>query len=383
MTNKVVLQAFDALAGQIVYLGDAKRILRFDASQGGLRECEAPANHNTRIVIVGKQYYTEVKKHYPIQNKRELKQILDLEYPSDSAAASFFTIGEFKDGGRSVVVWQVTGDLHELTGIASGLLIPEGALINSALEDKSLMTLRFDNIQQEQWFYRDHNGKPFSGAKRGLIQSADRFLASVGIAETVESQVLSWSDYIQFLQRHLPKFVVQSGVDFFYSHSSVIPDFSALIKPFSLIATVLVGSYFAISSTYLVFRNSWAEEEAARLTQEARNVFHIRDQAKDKFKQLDELSMLSDGVSASSLIWKDVGALMKEGVEFQSISFLPDGRYILRGNADSATNVLSVFSGNTTYIGAKFYSATQRRKERDYFSISTQLASQVAESGNE
>lgn len=381
-TNKFVLKALDALTGQIVYFGESKRFLRFDAAKAGLHE--VPANTDKiRVALIGKQHYTELKKEYPIQNKRELKQILQLEYPTDEHAMSFFTIGDFSEGMRSVTIWKMKFDVNEALGMTSGLVIPEGALINQAIPEKSILTLKFDEEKIEHWFYRDQNSLPHSGAKRGLIQSAERFLASVGIAETVESKQYAWSDYVDFLQEKLPLFLLQASSSFFYTHSSAIPDYASFVKPFSLIATVVLGGYLSLSSAYLVLRNSSAEEEAIRLSQEAKSVFQLREQAKSQLAQLDELAMLSEGISASSLIWKEIGSLMKQGVEFQSISFLPDGRYIIRGNADSATSVLSVFSGNDVYQGAKFYSATQRRKERDYFSITTQLASQSMESGNE
>lgn len=382
-SNKFVLKALSALTGQIIYLGTEKRFFRFDANAGGLVETSAESEGSPRVALIGKQHYKEHKKAYPIQSKRELKQILLLEYPKSESAVCFFSIGDFKDGMRSVIVWQMQFNIHEALDLSTGVVIPEGALINSVSEDKSLLTLAFDEQDIEHWFYRDQKGQPFSGAKRGLIQNAERFLASVGIAETVASTRLSWEQYQEYLQQHLPNFLALQSSDFFYVHASAMPDYSSLAKPFSIIAGIILGGYLAVSSAYLVVRNSMAEEVAQQLSQEARQVFQLRDKAKAKLAQLDDLALLTEGVSASSLIWLEIGALMKDGVEIQAISFLPDGRYIIRGNGDSATSVLSLFSANSKYQGAKFYSATQRRKDRDYFAIAVQLTGQSEESGNE
>lgn len=383
ITNKFVLRAMEALTGQIVYFGVDKQFLRFDANVGGLIEDETPNGNHARIALIGKQHYTEIKKSYPIQSKRELKQILMLEYPTSDLSFCFFTINDFQDGARKVTVWQMKIDLQSELGMNAGVIIPEGALINEALKDKSMLALHFEASNIEHWFYRDQNGQHYSGAKQGLIQSAERFLASVGIAETIDSKQLSWKQYIQFLQAHLPSFLLQSGSRFVYTHTSAHPDFSTFVKPFSIITVSILASYLAVSSAYLAARNAWAEEEASALSKQARSVFMLRNQTKEKLAQLDEIALISDSSAASSVIWKDIGKLMQEGVEIQSIAFLPDGRYILRGNADSATSVLSVFNRSGTYTEAKFYSATQRRKERDHFSISTKLMHNIKESENE
>lgn len=366
--NESILQVFNArlrtmLLTRTGVLSDKLRAV--ESVEGELCFSDSsPKAKNIDVLVLGREHYKEQKRNFPIQSRRELNKILALEAQS-AEQIMLYRIGEYLEGQRQVQVWTVSPDVLSAQGLTPFLIIPESALLLSA---KGHQVLSVERQGRTFWFANSKEGR-LSAEKKGLISSAQMFLASAGLSEQIPQKVLT-DDYLAAL-----------FADFIVVTLGNIQGFNAHLRKMDSkdwqrhglysggVAALMLSAYFALGSVYLNVRLANAEQTQTELSSQTKDVFDLQAERRRLDEKTAQLKQVLDQRQASNIPWRLIVPMLKNGVTINRFGLMPNGTYTLACVADKATSVLDFINKDPAVSQPKFSGQVNNYDGKDFFTV--------------
>jgi len=223
-----------------------------------LKPIEQGATQNNEqklpLLIVARSFYSEQAKHYPIENKKELKKLLNIEFSSANGAGEAFYHAWGKTKGAAektsasnaqsaVNIWQ-----FKSTVPAAYVTLPESLLLATITNANQVLTLN----THKPCYITQVGQLIHSVNKTAVVNTAQRFAMSVGTAEVEPSQVINSQSLPSMLALGLKKLSLP-----LFSSFITLPNTENrvdLIKKTALPALTVLILYLASTSAYLTYK---------------------------------------------------------------------------------------------------------------------------------
>ena len=316
------------------------------------------------LLIVNRAFYHEEVKKYPVDNRKELGRLLDLEYGENPFVR--YHIISAKDGNSLVNVWTFN---HNIPG--AYVWLPESLLIVSLVDNNEILTLK---TNKPVYFTRWNQGV-YSLMQNSIVNSPERFAMSIGRASYDNVVNITFNE----LAGHLIKGINRRLFKVIPSLIRVkSPD---LIKPFitkfAIPGMCVLCLYMAGVSGYLYFKKSYLENTLqARSGDVAAALSGQQDYDNDLayYKQLREFSKQRAHTAAFWLVMEQ----MFTEATFTNVRISGE-RFVLRGSADKATSVLEALTKISGVRNAGFDSPTRSNRGKELFVIGFTIDNQLVE----
>tara|TARA_R110002167_G_scaffold366448_1_gene597398 strand:- start:20676 stop:21755 length:1080 start_codon:yes stop_codon:yes gene_type:complete len=311
------------------------------------------------VVIVARNCYHEKSETYPIDNKRELNNLLRLEYAQSDN--SLYYIWGMNNGQNEVNIWQFNDDVP-----ATFLRLPETFLFSKVLIQNQIIEIKPQHSIKDS-VYISRNGKLiYSANKSDIIDSPQRFSLSVGCARVESDFIIQPKQFTQTLASALMK-----------QSPGALTNFIKLPRAksrFKLLANIIlplfitVSSYLALSSAYLSYKHNDLQEKLANQSEEISLALKEQDVFEQYFARYGELTKFFASQGNVSPFWFIIADVFPQ-VHFSNIRFV-DNRYVLKGSTDNAVGLLEKISKDRRVKGAQFDYPTTKNRNKDVFVIS-------------
>jgi hypothetical protein len=349
-------------------LTDTLRKVEYDRQNKRLRYGQGKPEA-VDCLIVGKEHYSEENRTFPLQSRKELNKILKLESDNSDGIMAYH-IGDYIDGQRIVICWQISSEVVTKLGLTPIFVIPESALL---LWDKPNQLFSVSRNNRTFWFI-NRQGQYLSAEKKGLISSSIMFLASAGLSDNTDNVEVDESDYLARLSgAFLP--VLLSNLGGFKTSLRKLEsiDWVSHLK-YSGVATVLLfGSYLALTTLYLNMRLDSAKEAQVTYADQTKDIFRLKAQLGVVEERSGQINTVKNAVSAPNVLWRFIVPLAKRGIKFSRVSMAPDGTFTVAGEADKATDVLEYIKSDPMVVEPQFSGQNIVVNGKDRFSIAFRI----------
>jgi hypothetical protein len=354
------------------------------------------ARQTLPIVIVARTYYRELVTTYPIDNKKELKKLLRLQFPNKHAdddlysnITSHYHIWKAAEGKTPVNVWQF------LTNVPTAFLqLPETLLFSSLVTHNQILCIDRGSFNNSAGSASE-SGENTNGSKENTtdalfvaknseaIHSLDKstsinttqlFAMAVGVAKTQTDKIINAVQFTSALVLGLQKTPTYMLASFIQWPATIdkVKWLKSIILPFTIVFT----SYLALSSGYLGYKYQslhTALESQGSDVDIALERQQGLDQQLARHKALDTFFSKQSNLSPFWLVFVD---LMPQA-SFSNIR-TEQGRIVLRGRAIKAIALLDLLSKHPLASNAKFDNPTRASNGTENFVISFELNNTVS-----
>ena len=323
----------------------------------------ADDNFKPAIILLGRESYTEETLFFNIDDKKEVKNILALQREENDA----FDLQKVEDKTR-VSKWRLrlsNDNQDDYLGIIPiSFLLAENNPKGDILE---LTTVSGDTL-----FVQDGPTglESVMLQKSGFLNSRESFAMSIGIPME------------DFERRHRQVELVEQVFSAFSSANSyrrlLIPFFKPkkLInqkKFFALVSPVVIGvvMYFSLTSGYLIWKEQQIDRQTAELSENAQLSIELKNMANDLglMAQKATSDRNNSQPEASKSLLSILNLMDVQNIQFSRL-VMYNGRYVLRGSASKATEVLTKLNENPMVTDAKFDAEVVKKYLKEDFVIS-------------
>jgi len=323
------------------------------------------------LLIVSRAFYTEQAKSFPIDNKAELNKLLALQYPTEN---NYHTHSWGSENGQSQVnIWQFDQQLP-----AASLCLPETLLLALSAQEQQVLSLvkeTNDNENNKPTLFIGRLGKVIhSLVPTVVINSAQRFIMSIGIPPTDDNVEISADSLPTQLGNGIKKLSLPLISNFIQRGQKA--DNLQRLKNITAPLLLVLSIYLALSSGYLLFKKFNLQQQLDQNSSEVSQALDIQqllDKNQTRYLALNDFLASQQNRSPLWLIMVDIFP----EAQFTNIRF-ENERYVLRGSAKQATDVLELFNDNARVLEAKFDFPTRKSRNRDNFVISFKLMQPLA-----
>jgi len=327
------------------------------------------------IVIIARSFYSEKVCSYPVSNKTELKKLLALENSTLSAAESNNTFyhcwqtdndkhkNNSHDNNQSKVnIWQFK------SSVPSALIrLPETLLLALTMPEHKIMQT-VAAVAKKDVFITHVNGLVHSLVQSSMVNSAPVFAMSVGVNQTQKAQVVESAQLATQLALGFKKLTLPLLASFIKAPK--VENRFQLVKNIALPFTVVFSCYLALSSTYLLYKQQSLQQHAGQNSEVA--VALKQQLVLDKqLTRYNAFKGFIAGQTNHTPLWLVLADIFPTA-KFTNIR-VTNNRYVLRGSATKATDLLEALSDNKQVVSAKFDFPTRKNRGRESFVISFEL----------
>jgi len=306
------------------------------------------------LVIVSRQYYNEKAKTYPIENKSELRKLLALEINNEPSTK--YHIWQQKDEQSHVNVWKFDSQVP-----SAFITLPESLLIALGNKTEQVAEVKVNN----SFFVGRHNKLIYSALSNAVINNSQRFCMSVGIQNN------------QAVKEILPDTIAEYLVSAFNQGAiALLPSFSQTprsinylhtLKKITLPFSLVFISYLVLSSGYLVVKNHTLQKALSEQVVEINKALTQQQNFDRNSERYTVLQQFLADKKNSAQLWLIMTELF-EYARFSNIRIV-DGRYVLRGSAEKATELLARISQRKEVSNATFDFPTRKNRNQEIFVI--------------
>lgn len=329
-----------------------------------------PAANNNKakvplIQIVGRKHYSEQSENYPISNRKELANLVKINNQNannEPNTHSAYSINALEQEQSKVTYWQFN------VIPTAWLNLPETLLISNTLAPAQVASSNvFAGV-----FITQHQQSVFSALASPLINNPERFAAMFGIPC---KQVITISEPAHYAQTLIKGLKAQSlkGLASFFSLPVGLVSQKQLKKMAAIIASIFVA-YGTLTSGYLVYKvhalNTELEQNKASVDKALTTLEYFQ-LSNDELTSLQAFTSNQQVTSSLFFVMQQLYNI----AEISNIRF-EDNRYVIRGNADKATDALQVIISNPRVNDAKFDYPSRKERRGESFVISFTLNTQ-------
>jgi hypothetical protein len=315
---------------------------------------------NPAIIIIARPFYRESSKQYPIENKGEVKKLLQLELQEQ--ANSYFYNWGIKDNHSLVNIWHFNESVPE-----AFIRIPESLVIAFSANNHQITLCQTD----KPIFVSRSKPIIHSMAKAGHINSSTRFAMSAGITQAHPDKIIESRSIGYELAKGLKSLglsVLASFVQLPKSENRVL-----LIKKAVVPFAVLCSAYLIVTSAYLTIKVSLLEPQLSQQGSQVNLALQQQSLFDRNIKRYQSLKSLLGSQHNTAPLWLVMLEVFPQA-KFTNIGFI-NQRIVLRGETTKATSLLEQLTNNPLVDNAKFDFATRQIRKKEVFVISFILKS--------
>lgn len=357
-----LLTRFSALYSQGWYAFDCHRdgvtLVAEDADNGS-------TSIKPLIVVLGRSHYKEWSKEYKAPTTAALKKIVKLELAAKAEDHIKFEIHKPVEGISRVTFWQPEPEVMVKLPSSVRWLVPESYLM--AQPD----TIVAAQTPASTLYVAQQIGVSSSSNILGC-RNVEHFQWMSGVSHSAHQQMLDLNQYSQVLIQALGTKVAQWFSQFSFQKPRDYSDVKRQIKPALVIAIGITAVYMAGSSVYLHWYHQNLLETYQGKKEQINQVLSTQQTVQQQLLTLKQGEQTLNGLELTAPTWQVVLALLELDVRITQINY-DKSLVILRGNAASATELLTLLTQHPLVQDAKFINAVSRQRNRDRFSISFQL----------
>ncbi|NQZ82660.1 MAG: hypothetical protein HRT52_16750 [Colwellia sp.] len=406
-------------------------LYRFVYAESGIRLMPASLDaFAPYLLIIAKPYYQEQLKNYPIENKKELKKLLALEFSQTqfiyNIIPSNTSLGDKHNDAQSRVnIWQLDKNDLKAKIPSVKVILPESFLLALTLDNNQILqqdclspsddlSNKKQNQPQSQTkklFVAAANKATVSALNSPLINNFERFCHSLGLSYDVkensvaESSVYQESTAEQLSERlinGLSKCPLSLSTNFLVQETKKKD--TPIVKAIALPIVAVFTIYLGITSAWLYWQQQSLMSEVAAQKTDVNQALQIQEQFiayQQQFALLDDFSNQQQARSLFWIIWSE----LIEDAQISTIRYI-NNRYVLIGKtnkvakvkdedkdnvvADPTEKPASIIFKATAYlekliqqpgvIDAKFDSSVRISKTHESFTISFLIDASVLNS---
>lgn len=320
-----------------------------------------PAGFSPLLLIVDRNFYQEFTITLPIDNKKDLKKVLSLEYPN---VDGFFTyIHPSEQGQSSITVWKFSKAVP-----AAFIMLPESFLFTHALKLNHFIYSEINHV----YFTRTSQGIS-SLPKNDLINSVEKF-ANASSTFVEYNTVISKDKY----KGELFKSLISMKLQYFtcFMRPSNIPKIKQKLAVLLSTLFFVPMLYLFFTSIYLVINESMLETELKTQNKEVIKILEQQKKLDAKVLEYVEIERFIPSHPALTPVWNVLLDIFP-AAKITRIQYY-NNRFILRGSTEKATNILTILSEHPQVKDAKFDSPTSSYRKKERFVVSFKLTKKLA-----
>ncbi|MEH8015826.1 hypothetical protein MN202_01155 [Rheinheimera muenzenbergensis] len=341
-----------------------QRSYRFRHSDSGYQF--EPAENCGTVVIVSRSHYQEFIRLYPVAQLSDLKQILRTEYPQPGV---LHYIGPEQDQRRTVCTVVLNAELLQQFNRLT-VLIPESVLLWRALQPEYAV---YQCNSFAGYFLYCAAAVPVSQQIGPFCPDFNIFALNNGIPDQALQRQLSQTSYSSALVKALASSV-------FNIHKLAVvakPRFQLVrlpLKAIAITAAAVLLSYVAVVSSYYNLMLDNRQGKLAQLGDSVNQLLDTQQNVQQIAESANKLVELRQQKQASAHIWQVLLTLLQADASLQLQNLASESsRFVLRGEANQATQVLTSLQNSELVTDARFDAPVRRQRDKDAFVISLQL----------
>ena len=358
------------------YNGQLHRFVITDTGELALKQVTDTSEQklNGLMLIVARPFYSEQARSYPIDNKKELKKLLALEANSSGCGDDLVfhhwhstKVNEDKGNSQSQInLWQFSNEVP-----TAFLRLPETLLLALTCKKNQVLALITDSEMdgKGELYLTRSNSTVYSLTKTSVVNSVQRFAMSVGVAQSESTHVIAMKNLATQLAMGCKALTLPLIASFIQKPK--VADRIQLLKNTAIPLLLVLGVYLAGSSAYLVYKEHSLQQQLAN---QSSDVSVALSQQVNVDKQLSRYQALQDFIATqrnTADLWLVMATLLPQA-QFSNVRIIGE-RYVLRGEASKATDLLQLLFVNPAVQGAKFDFPVRKNRGRESFVISFKL----------
>ena len=317
------------------------------------------------LVVVGREFYFESVRDYPIGHSGDLKKLLRHEtwrYPYRGVL--FLRIKRLSEHSHRVTSWVVKSEVLAALGGRPFWILPESVCVE-AISDGAItvlqrlgQSLKVAVLPNGLTSGLDHDTSTSNhlGSGWGGTQYPGRSIANLEGSAAVESILLGVFASLKV-----------SPLQFFVGFDKAKIASYSWVTGLKL-AICLSVVYLASVSFYLLAANGWVEYRLDRAAQQSESSLMIRSDLRRYRGLLDGVNSSVSGVYPMWVAWDVLLDLTEIGVSFRAVNSTPPAvTYYM--TADRATDVMSWLSQDPRVATADFALQVRRVGQSEQFAI--------------
>jgi hypothetical protein len=315
------------------------------------------------VAILGRRWYRERRKSYPVRGVTELRKILRLELAGKPE--TLFHIGPLRDDKRHVTFFELTAGLT-LASTRAAFVVPESQVVGLSLSAGEIAVVRSSSDTD---YFVTADG--ISQLRGGALQNAELFCMAIGIAPPESVIELSGEGVRSRLQAALTK--IDLGHWFDALNPAFVGSVWRLAQPLGATLSALLLTYLLLVSGYLAGATAFRNHQIEQLGPEVNGLLEKQRRLESLAADYQGLADLTDDSMATYKIWGVITTVWQSGGSVSAIS-VADGAGSLRGNAPVATDVLSKLGSESAIRSPSFDAPVRQSGESEEFVIKFNLA---------
>lgn len=349
------------LSNQVGYFGDQF----FQINEDGF----APSASEPRLAIVSRKHYKESWKSYPSISHTELSNILNLQTPADSDTRFIHKITESIDkDGFDVKTIEFSNTVNSKVS-PQIVLLPETELL-AVRESKNREILDIKTPIAEL-FCAMSNGKSQSAFKNNLLKDVHAFKLSIGYPDSTNIKSLNQSDYAKYLLDSLLECDFKNLIKVVSVNVRSLLDTRRLHMLYW--GPVLSALIFVLATnTYYYIQNQNLNAQLESYDSTVNELLQMQRTQNESQAFIDIVSQEFEQIRPAHKNWNVVYQVVSAGMHVQQFR-KRDSRYLLRGNADDASNILSVLNELPNVSNASFEGVVRKSRGKDSFVIQFEI----------
>lgn len=357
-------------------------INRFEINSNGeltLKQVEQSAEQNSKtsneqklpLLIVARNFYSEQAKHYPIENKKELKKLLDIESSlANKESKTFYHVWKKPN---SPIEKSSTGNAQSAVNIwqfnkivpAAYITLPESLLLAAITNVGQVLIL---NTTKPSYVAKGEQ-LIHSVSKTSVVNTAQRFAMSVGIAELAPTQSINHHSLPSMLVLGLKKLSLPQIASFIKLPN--VENRIDLIKKIAVPALAVLTLYLVTTSTYLTYKKYDLQQQFSVQRNNVTQALAQQVEFDTKTSHYNALKQFTATQKNSSPFWLMMAEVFPTA-QFTNIR-INNERFVLRGSAAKATELLENLSQYKQVNDARFDFPVRKVREKENFVISFKL----------
>jgi len=306
------------------------------------------------IMIVARQYYQEINRSYPLDNKSEVRKLINLEFECQRFLSKII---KSENGKTSVNIWMINAEVpHAL------FLIPESYLYSSLIAIDTVFQI---NSSPKQ-FITTRNGVLHSQIANGLISTTSDFTTSIGAPSTLKEVNIKNSGVAELFINAFNTISLDSILTFFVAPKIEITK-NALST--AIIPAFCVGMFYLLASSVFVYaKKAYLEEGIQTQRSDVNKVLDVNDSVEQKLAQYRAITKFLASKPNTETLW----FVMPDVFDNATITQFEfsQGRFVLYGEAERATTLLSTLNANKYVNEAHFDNPVRTNRGKEIFVVS-------------
>ncbi|MGM0906962.1 MAG: hypothetical protein ACQEVQ_10575 [Pseudomonadota bacterium] len=313
------------------------------------------------IVVLARHCYRSQQSTWPIKSSRELKQVLKQKQP-----ASLHWVKAYNNNQRVVNSINIDAATQAQLNNAQ-CIIPEHWLVNKAQKNNSFWQLE---TPAGSWFSAKQGSEHNHSVLAGVIKSAATAKASLGVADDLHTETLTWDDYHQRLVDAMPGLTPGQWQSVWKPAGKQRTELNW--KAIGLTLASVVGLYAVLSTGYLYYLDYSRTQQLQAFGEQVDERLQERSQMQRSVNRIRALSQLSADQEQLLANWNLIGFLYLNQVEITRMDSQLD-QLEITGRAESATDIAEKLTQLDSVSSVTFSSPVRRSQNQEVFTLEVKL----------